>query len=183
MARLYFVRHGRAAATFTEDYDPGLDEMGRRQAIAAADRLESLGPLPIISSPLKRCHETSAPLSQRWDAAPTIAQEVAELPSPMKDLQERGAWIRNLMQGTWRDADSAVLDLWRKSVIDRVKAIDQDTVVFSHFVAINVIVGHIMDDDAVVVFAPDNCSVTVLETDGEQLSLIEKGSEADTAVG
>ncbi len=50
--------------------------------------------------------------------------------------------------------------------------------IFSHYVAINVIAGAATDDGRVVVFSPDNCSVTVFETDGGKLALIEKGSEA-----
>jgi broad specificity phosphatase PhoE len=43
MPTLYLVRHGRAAARYDEDHDPGLDDIGRRQAQAAADRLAPLG--------------------------------------------------------------------------------------------------------------------------------------------
>ena len=58
-----FVRHGRAAATFAEAADPGLDELGRKQAETVGANLASLGPLAIVSSPLKRAQETSR---ARW---------------------------------------------------------------------------------------------------------------------
>ncbi len=54
-----------------------------------------------------------------------------------------------------------------------------DTVIFSHFVAINVAAGAALDDDRVVVFSPDNCSVTVFDVAGDALSLVDKGHEAE----
>ena len=57
MTQLYLVRHGRAAAGWNTDPDPGLDDIGRAQAAAAADRLAPIGPLPIVTSPLRRCRE------------------------------------------------------------------------------------------------------------------------------
>jgi hypothetical protein len=51
-------------------------------------------------------------------------------------------------------------------------------VIFSHYVAINVLMGAATGDDRVVAFSPENCSVTVFDTAGSTLKLIEKGSEA-----
>ena len=54
--------------------------------------------------------------------------------------------------------------------------------IFSHFIAINVAAGAALGDDRLVAFRPDNCSVTVFETKGSSLSLVEKGREAETKV-
>jgi broad specificity phosphatase PhoE len=178
MARIHMVRHGRAEAGFGESMDPGLDEVGRSQAEAVAQTLKTFGPLPILSSPLARTQQTAAPLAKLWSRAPVIEYAVAEIPSPKgMTLEGRVAWLRKLMAGSWRDA-SRELAAWREHCIGTVAAIAQDTVIFSHYVAINVIMGAAVDDDRVVVFSPDNCSVTVFETDGAKLRLIEKGGEA-----
>ena len=42
-----------------------------------------------------------------------------------------------------------------------------DTAVFSHYVAINAVVSHLLADDRVLAFRPDHTSITVLETDGD----------------
>ena len=55
--RLYLIRHGRPGAGFAEAVDPGLDEIGREQARTIAEELSSLGPLSLITSPLKRARE------------------------------------------------------------------------------------------------------------------------------
>ena len=177
MARLYLVRHGRAAAGFGESHDPGLDDAGRAQAEAVARELAPRGPLPILTSPLLRTRETAAPLSAQWNKEPKVENAVAEIPSPTDNLQERVAWLRQFMAGSWRNA-SMELAAWREDVIATLLAIAEDTVVFTHFIAINVAVGAATGDDRVVLFSPDNGSVTILENDGGTLRLIEKGREA-----
>jgi broad specificity phosphatase PhoE len=57
-----------------------------------------------------------------------------------------------------------------------------DCVVFSHFIAINAAVGHATGDDRVVSFRPDNCSITIMETGINTLTLLERGVEAITEV-
>lgn len=178
MTKLYMVRHGRAEAGFGESMDPGLDALGREQAEAVAEKLKGIGPLPIITSPLARTQQTAAPLAKLWNKKPVIERAVAEIPSPKgMTLEQRVVWLRKLMAGSWRDA-SPELAMWREHCVATVAAIPTDTVIFSHYVAINVIAGAAAGDDRVIVFSPDNCSVTVFETDGVSLRLIEKGSEA-----
>ena len=178
MVKLYLVRHGRAEAGFGESMDPGLDALGRQQAEAVATKLAALGPLAILSSPLARAQQTAAPLARLWDGAPVIEDAVAQIPSPNgMTLEERVAWLRALMAGSWRGVPRDLAQ-WREHCVPTLAAIGRDTAIFSHYVAINVAVGAATGDDRVVVFSPDNCSVTVLETDGTKLKLIEKGGEA-----
>lgn len=49
MPSIYLIRHGQAAAGFDGHRDPGLSDLGRKQAIAVADDLATLGPLPVYS--------------------------------------------------------------------------------------------------------------------------------------
>ena len=158
--------------------DPGLDETGHAQAHAVSQKLASLGPLPILSSPLKRTRETAVPLSKLWKREAVIEEAVAEIPSPKgMTLEERVTWLRALMAGSWRDV-SRDLAQWREEVVAVLASQKSDAVIFSHYVAINVAAGAALKDDRVVVFSPDNCSVTVFETEGDTLRLVEKGHEA-----
>lgn len=181
MVRLYLVRHARPAGTFTEARDPGLDPAGLAQAEALAARLGPLGPLPIVTSPLRRTRETAAPLELRWRRAARIEPAVAEIPSWEDDLARRGEWLRGVMAGRWPEQ---VPDLraWRAAVVDALCAISETSVVVSHYVAINVALGHATGDDRVLCFAPDHCSVTVLDVANGTLSLVERGAEATTRV-
>ena len=181
MPKIYLIRHGRAAASFTDDLDPGLDELGQRQAIEATAALLPLTPLAIRSSPLKRARETAAPLAERLGQEVAIEARVSEIPSPGLSLDQRGAWLREIMQGRWHDQDPALVD-WYKALVDCLKSVTEDTAIFSHFVAINAAVGAAEGNDAVTLFRPDNGSITVLETDGSTLKLLERGAEAETRV-
>jgi len=105
MARIFMIRHGEAAAGWDRDPDPGLSALGREQAERARLGLLALhqGPLPVLSSPLKRCVETAMPLATHWGVTPIIERRVIELPSPSKDLVARTAWLRSMMGSNWAD--------------------------------------------------------------------------------
>lgn len=182
MARLYLVRHGRAAAGFGEAADPGLDALGRTQAEEVAGKLATLGPLSILTSPLKRTRETAVPLAQAWNCEPAIENAVAEIPSlEGMTLDARALWLRKLMAGSWRDVNVRLAQ-WRENVVSALLVQTDDAVIFSHYVAINVAAGAALGDDRIVVFAPDNCSVTVFEVADGRLTLVEKGHEGQTKV-
>ena len=181
MPRLYLVRHGRAAATFSEHADPGLDALGREPAAATAERLMNLGPLALLSSPLARARETAALLVTRWSQALRIDERVAEIPSATNDLVARTQWLQSIMGGRWSQLSSP-LQSWTAGVIACLREQTTDTVIFSHFIAINVAVGAAMADDRVVVFKPDNASVTIIDTDGSELRLVTLGDQAASLV-
>ena len=67
-------------------------------------------------------------------------------------------------------------------MIDTLLACTEDAIVVSHFIAINVAVGAAQNDERLRIFRPDNCSITVMETDGAALRLIELGHNLDTRV-
>jgi len=182
MTRLVLVRHGEAAAGFAADADPGLSDTGREQAdtMAAAVTAE-FGPQPILVSPLRRCRETAAPLEGRWNSDAMVDAAVGEVESPTADLAARGAWLRGFMQSSWDDCEPELV-AWRQSVVDRLVRIEEDTVVVSHFIAINAAVGEAMGERRVVCFRPDNCSRTVLEVRDSSLHVVELGGEAATVV-
>ena len=182
MTRLYLVRHGRAAAKFGEADDPGLDETGRSQAEAVAKRLAPLGSLGLRTSPLKRARETSEPLARRWLRDAIVEPAVAEIPQPAgMDLAQRADWLRGFMRGSWRNAPREYAQ-WREDLLAVLGALQDDTVVFSHFVAINVATGFAEGDDRVAIFRPDNGSVTILDADSGTLRLVARGNEGETKV-
>jgi broad specificity phosphatase PhoE len=181
LATIYLVRHGKASSGFDSHLDPGLDELGRTQATAAADDLAPLGPLPIFSSPLAWAQQTAAPLAERWGVTPVIENRVAEIPSPTEDLSQRAEWLRGVMADCWSNLDPG-LHRWRQAMIACVSSYAEDCVVFCHFVAINVLVGASTGADEMTTFRPDNGSVTTICTESGRLHLIELGREADTRV-
>jgi broad specificity phosphatase PhoE len=181
MALIYLIRHGRASASFTDDVDPGLDDLGRSQAKGACEILASKLPLTLLSSPLARARETALPLQSSTGQTLGIETRVAEIPSPDLSLTERGPWLRKVMQGKWSE-QSESLQAWRAQLGRCLVEIDTDTAIFSHYVAINAAVGIATNSDQVLIFQPDNASITIFETDGKQLKLVTRGDQASTKV-
>lgn len=181
MARLYLVRHGRATAGIAENIDPGLDDLGRRQSEQAAESLTRLSPIPLFASPLLRARQTAEPLQARWGIDVRIEPRVAEIPFQSTDLAARAAWLQSVMSGRWSELGE-FWQSWRTNILHCMLEQTADTIYFSHFIAINAAVGHALNDDRMVVFRPDNASITVLSNDGGSLSVIELGGEAVTKV-
>src|SRR5262249_52486930 len=126
--------------------------------------------------------ETADPLARLWRREPAVEPAVAEIPSPDEmGLAQRAEWLRGFMTGSWRSAGPE-LAAWRENVIAALAGLENDTVVFSHFVAINVAVGSATGDDRVTPFHPDNCSVTIIDVEDGRLKLVERGHEAETKV-
>jgi broad specificity phosphatase PhoE len=176
------VRHGEASAGWGDDPDPGLSAIGRQQAEAVAEVLGPLGPCDVVTSPLRRCRETAAPLAQRWGVEPRVVEAVSELPSPPRlPTAERPSWLLSLADRTWDAADPETRD-WRDHLVSTVAALSRDTVVFTHFVAVNVIVGAALGDDRVFVARFGNCSRTVLEVVGGTITVVEQGAEAESRI-
>lgn len=184
VTRVYLVRHGRAAAGWDTDPDPGLDDEGRRQAAATAQALSILPDMPLVSSPLRRCRETAAFLASEWrHDEMSIESRVAEIPSPDGvPLAERVTWLREAMGGTWA-ALGPRYTAFRDGVVDFVRTLERDTVIFSHFIAINVIIGACVGDDRLVIASLDNASVTIVDVDEHGgLTLMRTGRQADTLI-
>jgi broad specificity phosphatase PhoE len=179
--KLYLIRHGRASAGFAEAQDPGLDEVGRAQVQAIAQELGPLGPLPLVTSPLKRARETAVPFEALWGLHARVEPGVGEIPSPTADLQMRATWLRQALRGRWSELPAAYQE-WRNRVVACLRALKTPTVVITHFVAINAAVSLATGDDRMTCFAPDHCSCTVLELSGSTLRVVALGRQRATQV-
>ena len=65
---IFLVRHAKAGKRSQWDREDALrplDDAGRRQALALADRLSEYDPVALVSSPAVRCRETLEPLAER----------------------------------------------------------------------------------------------------------------------
>lgn len=177
---IFLVRHGEAAAGWGDHVDPGLSELGQRQAEAVAAHLKEAGAESAIKSPMRRCQETASAFENLIGAEAPIEPRVSEIETP-HGLADRAAWLKTVMAGRWDEADHDFTP-WRHAALDAVSALPDGAVVFSHFIAINAIAGLLDGREEVIVFRPGHCSVTRLERDGDSLKIAEWGSEAATRV-
>jgi len=178
------IRHGRATAGWDVDPDPGLDALGLDQAERVAELLltEIAADVDVWTSPLRRCRQTASALTSRLETEAMVEPRVAEIPSPEGvAMADRVGWLRAAMGGTWADLGDRYT-AYRDQVVEAVRACERQTVIFSHFVAINAVIGHCLDDDRVLIDHLDNTSVTVVEVTDGSLRLIERGREADTLI-
>jgi broad specificity phosphatase PhoE len=179
MTCLYLVRNGRTEEGAGFEVDPPLDDVGRIQAESVAGLLESLPNLKIVSSPQRRALETAAPLLRKRNVSPIVDESLTVMPLPDKETCDRKAWLVRFMKSRWCDAPEMQVR-WRKECLARLSSVRVDTVLFSHFVVINMVLGGAIGDDRVTVFEPDNGSITILETTGGKLKLLERGRQAAT---
>lgn len=188
MATLYLVRHAKPASTYGDSIDPGLDGTGHAQALCAAQELQKLpNRLPVYTSPLRRCRETARPLAEAWGVQPIVLAEIGEVPSPPLSLKERQDWLRNGMASDWAalqasaPAGSPDYGAWRAALLDAVSAMAGDAVIFSHFIAINVVVGAANKSEQVLNFRPGHASVTVVEASESGILITALGREVGAA--
>lgn len=179
---IYLVRHGEAAATWGQEPDPGLSDLGRQQAAKSAQHLyERVGDdTRLISSPLARALETAAPLSELTGKA--VAQEdvFREVPAPVP-LAERQDWLKKFMQQQWQEQGEDLLQ-WRSASVQRLLDLDSPLVVFTHFLVINAVVGQVLQRPETLCFWPGNGSITHLRHTENKLELVALGDEIETLV-
>ena len=117
MARLYIIRHCRAAAGWDTAMDPPLDDLGREQAAATAAKLLvrlqdakwSFADIDIVTSPLLRCRQTAEAFESSTGQSARIEPRIAEIPSPEGvEMGDRVTWLRRAMQGTWSQLASQI---------------------------------------------------------------------------
>lgn len=190
MATLYLVRHGRAAAGWDAAVDPPLDDLGTAQADAVARTLHRRLPgaaVDVVTSPLRRCQETALAFSKMVGIPAMIEARVAEIPSPDGvAMGERVTWLQRIMQGTWAQliaSEGEHYGQFHRDLLSWARAVRRDTVVFSHFIAINALIGAATSDDRVVVRRLDNASLTIIDVAASgAMSLVSGGDEADTLI-
>jgi len=168
---IYLIRHGQAEAGWSTQRDPGLNDAGRQQASEAARAFAEREPLPVVTSPLRRARETAHEFELMWRRPAVVDDRVAEIPSQGMTLAERGEWLKALTKRRWR-----------RTAIESLLEIRQDTIVVSHFMVINAVVSWSNDDERVVCCQPIQGSRTTLERVGEALRVVEVGAQGASTV-
>lgn len=183
MTDIYLVRHGEAAASWGQSPDPGLSELGQAQARSAAQALRSLlaGAVPqIVSSPMARTLETAAPLAGELGLSVQVNEAFREIQAPVP-LAERQAWLRQFMAQRWAEQPES-LHAWRDKPRRELLTLQTPTVIFTHFLVINAVVGQIRGEEATLCCWPDNGSITHVRSGDNGLQLVALGEQMNTVV-
>lgn len=191
MINIFLIRHGKASSGWNFQ-DPGLDKIGKEQSNNLSKELlnYSLKSFDIFSSPLLRCKETSKPFCEISNKKLTIEKRLSEIPSPIKNLEERVVWLRRVLPLNWEelinDKDSLAsgidYNLWRFNIVEFLKNLNENSFIFTHFVVINSVISFLNQSERVVFFNPDNTSVTHLRLHRNFLKIISLGDESITKI-
>lgn len=103
MTTVLLLRHGRSTANtggVLAGWSPGvdLDEKGRTQADAVAERLGEVRLSALVCSPLPRCRQTVAPLAKKLGLKVSVDRRLGECHygewtgKPIKDLVRQPLW-------------------------------------------------------------------------------------------
>ena len=180
---IYLIRHGEANAAWDEDPDPGLSEKGKLQSEELKKDLthDLSSSFDAISSPLLRAQETAKPLKESLGFDLNINDTFAEIPSPGVPLSERRDWLRGIFNAKVTELEEPQF-LWRNSIIESLKMLKNDTIIFSHFMVINCVVGWIKNSEKFVSFHPDNCSITKIRKEKDEFKILTTGRDFTTTV-
>ena len=195
MVKIYLVRHGEAAEGWTSQ-DPPLSELGKSQAqslvsfVSSTIDENSINNIDFISSPLNRCKETASLALEKMYSEIIINDNFRELPSPTLDLEKRVNWLRRVLPLNWSELlkdketkDSGVNFIeWKKNIMNNIYSLNKDTIIFTHFVVINSIIGEILKSDKIVNFQPSNCSITEIRKINDRLKLVKLGKSLESTV-
>ena len=159
MTQIWLIRHGEAASSWAEDANPGLSQVGFRQAQQTSTRLDLTVPADarLLTSPLQRAVETGQPFADLRKAPLEIDGRFTEIPSPVP-LAERQDWLRQLMSQSWGQQPES-LHRWRKALLRGLLESEAPTVIFTHFLVINTVLSYCRSEASILQAWPANGSI------------------------
>lgn len=172
---LLLLRHGQP--TRIEAPGPGgppLTELGQRQALCLARRLQAEAPDLVISSHLTRAHQTAEPTAHSIAKDILIEPSVAEVDADggvyvhIEDLRAEGgetwaAFLRDpikMLGGNQAKFRKRVLEGFETILAQYSDA--HQVAVFTHGFPINILLSHILGLDEITRFLPAHGSITRL---------------------
>jgi broad specificity phosphatase PhoE len=183
VTRVWLVRHGEASANWGQELDPSLSPQGRLDAAAAVDLLDGVGPMPVVTSPMRRTRQTAEAFASAWGVEVVVEPAVSEVPSPTSDLVQRQQWLGGFLASGW-SMQPDDLWRWRQNLLRFLRSLTTPTVVVTHAVAINTVLAEANNDDGVFTSAVAPGSVTVVDFsagDAGLLSVVALGVVNDAA--
>lgn len=170
---LVLVRHALPVRIDATDHggpaDPGLADLGRRQAERVVDALALDEVTHLYSSPAARALETAAPLAAKLDLPLAVEEGLAEFDRdhgsyvPVEEMraEDDPRW-HALVRGDLAGVDATA---FRDGVVAAVEGIARRhpggrAVLFTHSGAINAYTGHLTRQERVLWFAPAYASLT-----------------------
>ena len=180
---LLLVRHGEAAESWGNHPDPGLSKLGIKQSSSLINNamLKSLDSYNFVSSPKSRAKMTAEPLIKKFNKELIINNAFSEIPSDDINNSQKRAWLTEVMNIEIRDLPDSVLN-WRDSIIENSLNVSYNTIVFTHFMVINALVGSLLKKNALMFFYPNYVSTTKITFENKEVKSISLGDVKKTII-
>jgi len=180
---LLLIRHGEAAESWGTHPDPGLSELGIKQSKSLLNNkmLELLDSYSFVSSPKSRAKMTAEPLIKKFNKELIVKDAYSEIPSNDIDNSQKKAWLTDVMNTEIRDLPDFVVN-WRNNIIKHSLGVSQNTIIFTHFMVINALVGSLLQKSALMYFYPNYVSVTKITFENNEVKSISLGDEKKTII-
>ena len=180
---LLLVRHGEAAESWGNHPDPDLSELGIKQSALLVNNeiLKLLDSYSFVSSPKLRAKMTAEPLIMKFNKELLINDVYSEIPSNDIDKSQKKARLTDLMNTEIRDLPDFVVN-WRDNIIKDSLNVSQNTIIFTHFMVINVLVSSLLKKNALMYFHPNYVSITKITLENKKVKSISLGDEKKTII-
>lgn len=180
---IILIRHGEASASWGDDPDPGLSQLGENQAIELIDNNELLflENYHFISSPKSRALMTAAPLAKKYNKDVEINAVFSEIPSNGIDPKDKKDWLTKIIKTDLINLPNEVND-WRSELTKQILSIKSDTIIFSHFMVINALIAELTNNKNLLCFYPDYTSVTKIIMNNNKVEEFYIGGERKTPI-
>ena len=157
---IIFIRHGEASDAWGDHLDPGLSNNGILQAnnLLNHKELQNLKDFSFMSSPKSRAIETGKPLAKKFDKKLNIDEVFIEIPSKDIAQEKKQEWLKNIVQ-TKIDNLPDFIQSWSDDIYFKTKSLEQNTIIFTHFMVINALLSKLSNKDTLMYFYPDYTSV------------------------
>jgi len=181
-SHIILVRHGEASEGWPVHPDPGLSELGRRQAAKTGDSLiEQIPSYQLISSPKKRAVETMEIMSKKEKGAFQLDSNFIEIPSADIQLNEKRDWLIRIFTTPIHELPETVQE-WRNNLIAWLREAEGNFIVTTHFMVINTLVSYIASNNQISYFHPDYASRTEIFIKDKKLIQLILGDDKKTVI-
>jgi len=170
---LLLIRHALPQRVEAADgpADPGLADLGHRQAAALAEWLADEPLHAIYTSPLRRAVETAAPLAERHGLGTIVDEDLAEFDRhatdyiPIEELKAEGdpRW-QQMVEGDWSSEGTVDPEAWAAAVVVAVERVvdahpGESVAIVAHGGVVNIYLAHVLGTRQPMFFEPAYTSI------------------------
>ena len=152
-----------AKGTFTLLIRRG-DDTNRRKTIL--EQYNNLTLDPTTPNYIARAIETADPLAKKFNKDIVLDNTFIEIPSKNIALNQKQNWLKKILN-TKKDSLPKYIKIWSEEIFNKLITIENDSVIFTHFMVMNSIVSSLIKSETLLSFYPDYTSVLEIISDNK----------------